>query len=63
MLLSQKNRNATSRSVGCGGSRCVCCADSPKWNKRNRRAIRRIEKRNWKNANLPRLRGHCGNIH
>ena len=53
MILSQRNRNATSRSQGCGGRYCVCCDDSPKYNKKNRRAIRRIEKREWKkNADL-----------
>jgi hypothetical protein len=48
MLMKQKNRNATSRDQGCGGRYCVCCDDSRKYNKKNRRAIRRIEKRNWK---------------
>ena len=52
MLMKQRNRNATSRDQGCGGRYCVCCDDSPKYNKKNRRAIRRIEKqramREWK---------------
>ena len=49
MMLSQRTRANTSVAVGCGGSKCVCCADAPKFNKKNRRTVRRVEKREWKN--------------
>lgn len=48
MILSQRTRANTRFAVGCGGSKCVCCAAPPKYNKQIRRSIRRIEKQNWK---------------
>lgn len=49
MLLKERNRANTKCSVdGPGGRHCACCADAPKFNKKNRRAMRRIEKQEWK---------------
>lgn len=49
MLLKERTRANTKCSVdGPGGSKCPCCGDAPKHNKRNRRTMRRIEKQNWK---------------
>ena len=50
MLGTQKNRNGTRHKFyqEVGGRHCVCCDNPPKWNKRMRRYMRRIEKQNWK---------------
>jgi hypothetical protein len=48
MLLRQKTRNCTAAYQGPGGRYCVCCDDGPKWNKRNRRTVRRVENRKWR---------------
>lgn len=45
MMLSQRNRNKTCVYQGIGGRTCVCCDDLK--NKKNRRAVRRVEKQRW----------------
>lgn len=48
MLLKSRTRANSRFAQGPGGRHCVCCDDPPKYNKKNRRHMRRIEKREWK---------------
>lgn len=48
MLLSQRSRAHTKWEEGYGGRYCACCGIAPSDKKKAKRAMRRIERREWK---------------
>lgn len=48
MLMTQRARANGKHAIGPGGSRCACCAEAPKNNRRVRRAVKRAERQDWK---------------
>lgn len=51
MIMTQRNRNGLSKKwcyvQGVGGRHCNCCSNASKHSPKVRRALRRIEKREW----------------